>query len=226
MPSTLTKDCHLPLAPGTKHRQKGKSGNPPPSKPKGHKRKTHRFVFDEESAALNPSHQHFVWVPRHRISSVTLNRGKSRVRRGDSASSGGKNAMTHCRRIQYSRPSQRSRGLLVWVVWGVCCLEIFFFLKQNNYLVLGLLSKCHLRGQSPERSPCLKKRHRPGKQHLPVDTLQEPAVLPGHQGWATPRSLLRQWYNPNCIISVVFVHQPVVIWYCKSVSTNMESRNF
>lgn len=36
----------------------------------------------------------------------------------------------------------------------------FFFLKQNNYLVLGLLSKCHLRGQSPERSPCLKKRHR------------------------------------------------------------------
>ena len=160
MPSTLTKDCHLPLAPGTKHKQKCKSGNPPPSKPKGHKRKTHRFVFDEESAALNPSHQHFVWVPRHRISSVTLNRGKSRVRRGDSASSGGKNAMTHCRRIQYSRPSQRSRGLLVWVVWGVCCLEIFFFLKQNNYLVLGLLSKCHLRGQSPERSPCLKKRHR------------------------------------------------------------------
>lgn len=104
--------------------------------------------------------------------------------------------------------------------------DFFFFLKQNNYLVLGLLSKCHLRGQSPERSPCLKKRHRPGKQHLPVDTLQEPAVLPGHQGWATPRSLLRQWYNPNCIISVVFVHQPVVIWYCKSVSTNMESRNF
>lgn len=125
MPSTLTRDCHLPLAQGEKHRQKCKSGNPPPSKPKGHKRKTHRFVFDEESAALNPSHQHLVWVPRHRISSVMLNRGKNRVRRGDSASSGGKNATTHCRYVQYSRLSQCSKGCPVWVVWGVCCLEIF-----------------------------------------------------------------------------------------------------
>ena len=30
MPSTLTRDCHLPLAQGEKHRQKCKSGNPPP----------------------------------------------------------------------------------------------------------------------------------------------------------------------------------------------------
>lgn len=153
MPSTLTKDCHLPLAPGTKHRQKWKSGNPPPSKPKGHKRKTHRFVFDEESAALNPSHQHFVWVPRHRISSVTLNRGKSRVRRGDSASSGGKNAMTHCRRIQYSRPSQRSRGLLVWVVWGVCCLEIFFFFKAKQLLSFGPIIKMSPKGAKSREIP-------------------------------------------------------------------------
>lgn len=221
MPSTLTKDCHLPLAPGTKHKQKCKSGNPPASKPKGHKRKTHRFVFDEESAALNPSHQHLVWVPRHRISSVSLNRGKSRVRRGDSASSGGKNAMTHCRRIQYSLSSQRSRGLLVWVVWGVCCLEIFF-LKAKQLLSFGPIIKMSPKWGKSREIP-LPEEKAPGLGNhaylwIPCRSLRcfldIKAEPPQEACWDsdTTQTALFQWYLFTSQLSFDTVSQFQPIW--------------
>lgn len=96
-----------------------------------------------------------MWVPRHRVSSITLNKRKSRVRRRLQLPLVGRMLWPLQVLSQYSDQisAQEASTKLLKIVWGdLICLEIFFF-KQKRVLSLGPIIKMSPKWGQVQRDP-------------------------------------------------------------------------